>query len=186
MLSLWLSRSNPRQSVGRASIFFACAIVPVVIAFILLAHAAGTATALHGLAGSWPWVGDQRLMQLPYFRILLGTDDVAHNLLIMGQWSLVYGGLVALAWLIARLEPKRALLVAIVTAIPLGVLVFAAAPWINWQNFLRPLPLLLLIALVWLLGSLWRCRSEMPVRRVLLLRVLTDSFRRPDARQDGA
>jgi hypothetical protein len=175
-LSLWLTRANAKQIGLTIGLFVVSAIIPILIAFTLLAHASSATTALHGLAGSWPWVGDQRLMQLPYFRVLLGVDDLPHNLLTLATWSAVYGGVIAIAWRINRLPRDRAFILSIIAAIALCVLTLAASLWIHWQNFLRPLPLAILIAFVWLLRSLWRCQSELPVRRVILLRVLLTLF----------
>jgi hypothetical protein len=175
-LSLWIIRAKSKQILITIAVFFVSAIVPVMIAFLLLAHASSAATALHGLAGSWPWVGDQRLMQLPYFRVLLGVDDLPHNLLTLAIWSAVYAVVIAIAWAINRLPRDRAFIVSIIASIALCVLTLSVSSWIHWQNFLRPLPLAMLVAFIWLLRSLWRCQSELPVRRAILLRVLLTLF----------
>jgi hypothetical protein len=176
VLGLWLSRASASQAARTGAIFVLSAVAPGVIAFALLAGASNATTAFQGLAGSWPWVGNQQLMQLPYFRVLLGVDDVPHNLLTLAIWSAVYGAVIAFAWLINRLSPQRAFIVSIITSIVLCALLFAAAPWIRWQNWLRPLPLAMLIAFAWLMRNLWRCRSDLAVRPVLLLRVLLALF----------
>jgi hypothetical protein len=176
ILAFWLIGAKPTQIATAVGIFVAVALSPILVAFLLLTNASNTTTALHGLAGSWPWVGDQRLLQLPYFQALLGTDKLGQNLLTITIWTLIYAAVVFSAWLIGRLEPKRALLISIIAGVGLCALVLGASPWIAWENFLRPMPILLLIAFIWLSTNLWRCRSELPVRRMLMLRVLLALF----------
>jgi hypothetical protein len=174
--SHWIARSSARRVAINVISFAIAAVVPVMISFALLAHASDSATALHGLAGSWPWVGNQQLMQLPYFRSLLGTEHLGQNLLSILIWMSAYAGVVLIAWLLGRLEPKRSVLISFITAIGLAALVLGASPWIRWEAFLRPLPFILLIAFVWLSRNLWRCTSELPVKRTILLRILLVLF----------
>ncbi len=172
----WVIRARSRQLAINIACFVVAAMVPVILAFALLAHASTTTTALHGLAGSWPWVGDSRLMQLPYFRSLLGTEHLGQNLLSTLTWMCVYAAIVLIAWGIATLEPKRALLSSFITAIGFAAIVLGASPWIHWDTFLRPLPFVLLIAFVWFSRNLWRCTSDVSVRQTILLRILLVLF----------
>jgi hypothetical protein len=175
-IALWLTKATAKQIALTVAILLGCALVPILVAFLLLAHASTAPIALHGLAGSWPWIGNQQLMQLPYFRSLLGTDDIPRNLTTIGIWTIVYAAVVVGAWLIARLEPKRAVLISIIAAVGIGAVTLGASPWIHWENFLRPLPLLLLIACIWLARNLWRCTSDLETRRRIMLRLLLTIF----------
>jgi hypothetical protein len=162
-----LRRPGLTRGVG---VFLISAIIPPALAMFLLCLAMPPAQAARGIMGSWLFLRQHELLKLPYFRALAGTDDVPRSLATMLIWVGGYGLLFLPAIVIGRaIRPGgRAALgisVAIFAAILLAGLL---GPVINWNNFIRPVPLLLIGALVAQVAALLRRRDEAFVLPIML------------------
>lgn len=95
----------------------AAALVPVAIAFGLLAAAMPASDALHGVLGAWMYVADTRISGFPLYRAAMGLFPLQHHLIRIVLWSAgtlaLLGGaaLVALRW---RAMAARVVAVALV------------------------------------------------------------------------
>ncbi|HVT89104.1 MAG TPA: glycosyltransferase family 39 protein [Tepidisphaeraceae bacterium] len=129
------------------ALFVACAIAMVTIAFMLLTTALSPREAFHGLAGSWAWIGDSELANLPFFKKLAGTDDIIASIKTIGACSLVYVVLFGVPALVgSRFKSNKWLGVGLFT------MLFIVGMWfsqqIDWLNMVRAMPLVLVIALI--------------------------------------
>jgi hypothetical protein len=145
-------RNESRRQVLRDSLTLVCgALAPVAITLLLLLVAGLSPTqALRGIAGAWRWIGDRRLLDLPYFRELAGTLDVGQSLRTIATWTGAYGlvfGAPALLGLFLRRAPgwMRGVIAGAVFVVwsALGIWNWQQ---IDWNNFIRPIPVLLAVA----------------------------------------
>jgi hypothetical protein len=108
------------------------------------------ATAVRGVAGSWPWAFDRRVTALPFYRGVAGTDDIAGNLAIMFRWSIAYAVLFGLSVFLAFvIKPRRrsiALIVFLAGALIMYIVSQSFA--VDWNSIIRPLPVCLFAILV--------------------------------------
>jgi hypothetical protein len=174
LLSMWILHPPVGRVLATIACFVGAAIVPMFIAWSLLCTALPRDIALRGVLGSWPYLFDDRLTSLPFFKINMGTDDVGGNvweLLKMSGWYLLAIVPAVLAGLMMRggkLAPR------IIAAI--GAAAVPAALWKlgidsdQWVDFARPLPAVMLLGCVLTVVSLFRNGGDTPERR--LLRVL--------------
>jgi hypothetical protein len=164
-LTAWQRHLPVGKAVG---LFAACAAGALAVAlttFVLLVLEMPWQTALRGVLGSWPYVGNQA--DTFFYRRLMGLDDPRGSILRMFRVGLWYGVLLLPLALYVPSGRKRALLV----ALGLGCLAVAVAgTWLNPFDALRPLPIflgLLAIAVIRQLG-----RSPHPDRAHYLTRKL--------------
>lgn len=179
-LSAWIVRLTVGRVLITITAFVAAALVPLIVAWWLLSTALPSDVALRGVLGSWPYLFDDRLTSLPFFKINMGTDDVGKNvweLLKMAGWYLLAIVPAVLAGLMMRgggIAPR------IVAAI--GAAAVPAALWRlgneseQWGNFARPLPAVLLLAWTFIIIGLLRGRgadAKAQLQRVLRLALIT-------------
>lgn len=163
-----------RASLTRRDVLiFASAFVgPILVALLLLCIAMPPGTAVSGLLGSWKFLGHTELFDLKYFQWLRGTDDVGGNLLLVLVWLVVWGAVAGVAFLAGRLVRDFDPLTEGVIAGLLGLflLVPPVVLWLHipWPGALRPLPVIVLGALVILVLRRKRA-TDATTRRSLLL-----------------
>jgi hypothetical protein len=153
------ARISPRQ----LAVFAACAIAPIAVALLLLCLAMPISQALGGILGSWRWIGDRALLDLPYFKEIAGTDDPVRSIRSMLRGALVYLAIFAPAAGIALLQRnRRATRLPIAAATFVIMLVVGMALWqaINWSLFVAPLPILLVGVLTFVVFRLLRARAR--------------------------
>src|SRR2546423_5569811 len=98
VLAQFIAHWPTRRDVA---LFVAAAVVPPLVALLLLWLAMPLGDAARGVAGSWPWVFDRRVVALPFYRKIAGVDDVAGNLWAVLQWTLGYAAVFVPAGIIA-------------------------------------------------------------------------------------
>jgi len=72
---------------GRRWLFGLGTLIPIALALGFLTYRLGSDLAPSALAGSWIHVGQSDLYELPFYRAILGSDDIAGNLRRMGLWA---------------------------------------------------------------------------------------------------
>jgi hypothetical protein len=157
---LWSMNPSPARLVKLCSIFAACAIAPALIATILMIRALPISGTVSALAGSWKWIGEERLGQISYFKWMMGTEQPWLSVARMCAWCGVYLSLMAISGGIAfaaRKEPSRTrVLIASILAIANSAPIVIFWPRIPWRGFLRPLPIAMLGILIVLIVRLRR------------------------------
>jgi hypothetical protein len=95
-----------RDALEVVGLFLVYAIAPVIVATTLLTLAMPITDVLSGLAGAWKWIGDARLTSMPYFRLLMGTDQPRQSLTQMLNWTggylLVLAPAAVVGWVVGR------------------------------------------------------------------------------------
>ena len=101
-----LLRSLDRSQTRRLQPFMllaGAAIVPPLLAFLLLLLTLPFGDALRGALGSWYYVFNEELRSLPFYKSVAGTDDAKGNLLVAVHfaiiWALWIGPLTVFSWL---------------------------------------------------------------------------------------
>ena len=120
--------------------------LPPLLAWALLATAMPAQAALQGTLGAWLHLGKPALLDMPYFRIFLGTYRPVASMLGLLFWSAGWAvALAALAALARWAGPRgrgTALAATAVATVP-GALLAAAGGTVPWLDAMRPLPLFL-------------------------------------------
>ncbi len=119
--------------------------------------------AMRGAAGSWMWVFDRQIADLPFYRAVTGLDHVPENLAMMGRWTVIYAAFLAGAIGLAMLIRRRGWLVGGLTF----VLTAAVLGWqftgIDWASMLTPLPVCLAVIGLIALAAVLRRAGDGPV-----------------------
>jgi hypothetical protein len=170
-----LRRTHVAVQVKPLFIMGISALAPPVAACIALATAMPIEQAARATLGSWVFVGNVPLRELPFYRFIMGTTKPGANLLAMITWT---------GWIVAALGPAFVVSVmiqsqparlwlwsTIVTAVG------AAALWWSsdnfaWEHTARPLPLIMLVAIVVAGSRLWRNRHHVAVSTPALPRLM--------------
>jgi hypothetical protein len=101
-----------RDALETIGIFLGYAVATVVLGVLLLTLAMTPGEAIGGVLGALKYLGDARLLGLPYFKWLMGTDSVDRSLqqlfLWLGGYLVVFVAPAALGWLLGRLSGERA------------------------------------------------------------------------------
>jgi hypothetical protein len=144
----------------------------VAVALLLLMIRLPPFEALKGVAGAWRWVGDRTLLDLPYFKRMAGTDDVRQSIHIILVWSVAYIALFAVPFSVGLLRPIRRPASILLSLVVFGALtVTGLLNWtrINWNDFIRPMPVVLLTAAICLVIAIRKRRVGTPLQLVLLV-----------------
>jgi hypothetical protein len=169
-LVLYLSAEAPsrRDALRHAGLWAASALAPALLTVFLLAMAMPFEEALRGTLGTWSYIFDGANLRQIYFARISGMDAAGPNALrlvyVFGGWLalLLPPALLALAW---RREGRTRYAVAAAMALwGLGG-VFVALP----RDWLRPLPLALLLLFLAVLRGWWIERGDAVTRRRLAL-----------------
>ncbi|MGH7177556.1 MAG: glycosyltransferase family 39 protein, partial [Tepidisphaeraceae bacterium] len=152
----------------------AVAILPPLVALILLLRNLSLPEALDGLAGSWKWIGDRNLTGLPFFRRISGTRDLGQSLQVIAIGGATYGLIVLCATAAARAlhgRPLAARVLALTCLVAIPSLGWRLASYHVWDDFVRPAPMLLGVTLAVLGRELIRRRDDSSGRHRLALSV---------------
>ena len=151
-----------RPRARSALIFVGAAIVPPILAFALLLLVLTPAEALPGMLGSWRWIGDRTLTNLPYFKQLAGTDDIPASLRTILLWSADYVLLLVPAVVVGFFVRRERIAVVLASLALAAAAIYLGRRFmfqINWNDFIRPAPLVLAVMCVLLLVRFIRTRD---------------------------
>jgi hypothetical protein len=150
-LTGWQHRLSRWRVLAILTAWSAGSTLVVLTAFIALRVGMPTETALLGVLGSWPYMGNQK--DVLFYQRVMGTDQIRANLILMLRALTCYGALLLPLALYVPARKNRVVLLS------LGAGSLAAAVICNWSEppnlfvVLRPLPVLLL-ALAFGLGCM--------------------------------
>jgi hypothetical protein len=123
ILALWSARASPRRAARAMAQFGLSALVPPIVALVLLLTAMPWADAVRGVLGSWAYVFDTRISGMRFYQRIFGTLDPGNNVAAMIEgfvwWGASFGAVAAVAVAIRRLKPTAqpwAFLIALVIA----------------------------------------------------------------------
>ncbi|MBI3461467.1 MAG: hypothetical protein HY000_00165, partial [Planctomycetes bacterium] len=126
------------------------AILPSVVAFCLLSIKLPVPGAFAGTLGAWPYVFDVRITGNPYFRSLMGTNDLPANLTAIAESAAAYAALLAaivgLSLVFGRARSslwQGAAVAFLIIVVPLWL----GRELVPWEAMARPWPLFLVIML---------------------------------------
>jgi hypothetical protein len=159
-LAAWAHGFTAARLARAAGTLAGCAALPALAAWALLCTAMPPHEALRGVLGSWWYVFNAQILRLPFYKIVLGTIDVADNLAILLQSAAVYAALLipaAMLMLACRRSRRYHLPLAAVLVVAAVILMLWKYDRIFWLWTARPWPLFMVIlaaaALVWFVRS---------------------------------
>ncbi len=156
------------DALQNAVIFLTAAITPPVAAWGALCLVMSPEEAFRGILGAWNFASQRELLNLPFFRQLAGTDNIPSSiatiLIWVGGYLLVFGPAISAGFLWRRgsVGVPAVSTIAFLLVAAIGFL----GPQIDWNNFIRPAPLLLLVLIVSIAAALTRRHDQ---RLVLML-----------------
>jgi hypothetical protein len=170
-LTAWQHHLTRWRTAGLVAACFASAGMVVLVAFAALCLRMPAQTALLGVLGSWPYLGNQG--STLFHHLIAGLDNIGGNLVLMG-WVLSWYGAASLALALALpVSKKRTVLLNFGV---LGLLSLAAARSLGGPTVfdgLRPLPLLLSVLAIGVGWQLIRLRNAAGAQRATRLLMLT-------------
>ena len=108
IVALWSARASPRRAARAMAQFGLSALVPPVVALVLLLTAMPWGDALRGVLGSWVYVFDPRISSMRFYQRVFGTLDPGNNVAAMLEsfiwWGASFGSVAAVAIAIRRLK----------------------------------------------------------------------------------
>lgn len=116
----------------------ATALIPIAIAFALLAAAMPARDALRGVLGAWVYVADERVGGFPLYRVAMGLFPLEHHLTRVALWSVATLAIVAAA---ARVALRAHTLASLALAVGVLASTIAAAIWADAFDAFYPLTL---------------------------------------------
>jgi hypothetical protein len=166
-LGLSLGFLADRRGLARAAMTVsACALIPVAAAFAALCTAMDPAGALRGTLGGWPYVVEERITSLAFYRWVMGTDHPEQNLGKLlawtGRWLAVFApaAVAALAWRGRATKPGAFVAGLAGAAVAAAVLLALRPSPEGWIEAGRPLPLFALACLAVAFVAAWRTRDD--------------------------
>ncbi len=178
-LGLWTQRASARRALRVLSQLLASALVPPLLAFVLLSLAMSPIDALRGTLGAWAYLFDPSVSGMTFYRRVIGVADLPNNLHAMLEniiwWTAVFGGVAAVSLSLRAPRFRRARMWLI--ALPLFAALFSLIEWrseVRWERAFRGLSLLMLITTVGLLiaalrrGARTREAGIAPVARFMI------------------
>ncbi len=152
LLALATSPLPTRRRWVHAGVFVLAGLVPIGVAWALLARVLPAELAWRGVLGSWLHATNPALSAMPFYRRMMGLAEWPRQLAWIAVWTVGYGlfwGL--LAWVGRRLGDgaRRSLLAGLVTAAVLLGLTLALWRVFWFADALMPLPVLLGGLLAW-------------------------------------
>lgn len=163
----------------RTAAFAGAALIPPSAAFLLLSTAMHSGDALRGVLGSWPFLSDSRLTSLPFFRMGMGTNDPAANVItLLAQASIglavlapITGVAVAVRWFKSATG-----MIAVGLFAAVGV-----ALWLMTRTYVpsqlgRPLPLLAALIAIGSIVAFVRAHRGATLQPATVLRVCVSVF----------
>lgn len=162
--------AHPSGRGRSAALFFAGLTLPAALSWVLLRAPLGAAAAWQATLGSWPYLGNQELTELVFYRQMIGLDRRWENLSLMGNWGLgTLFTIVAALKLMQRMPrawDERPLLRASFFGAGVGFAV-AVCLALYWRELARPFPLYMLLAAV-LFSLRWLRYRDDPAREAKL------------------
>jgi 4-amino-4-deoxy-L-arabinose transferase-like glycosyltransferase len=166
-----LSQSARLRLLG---IFVSSTLVPVIIAFRLLSLVMPMGKALLATTGSFPWALGGEVPSMSFFKFITGLDEPLLNIKKILFWGMLYSAVFLPAGLLSFLMRSKGLhrpVVALVFFITTAVLLTFESfqnPRL-WLDIARPLPLLMLVLVVWFfVGLLMKQYDERGRERIIL------------------
>ncbi len=160
LLAAWAHGFTAARLARAAGTMAGWAALPALAAWALLCLAMPPYDALRGVLGSWCYLFNSRITSLPFYRIVLGTIDVAGNLTILLRSAAAYAVLLipaALLMLVCGRAGRYRRRLAAVLVVAAAVLMLWKYDAIFWYWTARPWPLFMVIlaaaALVWFVRS---------------------------------
>jgi hypothetical protein len=177
VLAMW-SETVPKRGWLALANFVITALIPPIVAFALLKAILPTHDVVLALEGSWHWLGNQQLLSLRYFKLINGTDHLGQSLTTTALWTAAYGAIAVFTAVIgSRLRKsslKRPELIAI-CAFVAGLVLWIF--WMRvWENFLRPMQLLVAIYGVYLLWRIAQSRRDRAALATIALPIMLAIF----------
>ena len=136
-------------------------LIPVLTAFGALSTYAEFDTALRGALGTWTYVFDDTLGEQDFFRRTSGLDDVGRSLRRLALATFAWLAVLLPIAVVARfVSARRQVLAAVVLGVGFVGVAAMTGDDLPVHEWLRPLPLILFIALVLFdVPGLWRRRA---------------------------
>jgi hypothetical protein len=139
-------RAAPRDSRMRLIIAFVGAVLlPPLAGFALLASAMPPSAALRGTLGSWPWVFNQEIGALGFYREVLGIHDIAWSirrmLTILAGYAAILGPVVVVALVTRSASSRVRIGIALASSAAVTLILLIGLQWFPWYEIGRPLPL---------------------------------------------
>ena len=174
VVGLWSARASPRRAARALAQFALSAIVPPIVALVLLLAAMPWRDALRGVVGSWAYVFDARITGMRFYRHVFGTNDAGNNVATMFEsfiwWGASFGAAGAVAIALRRHKPTArpwAFVVSLVVSCVAFFFVYRGA--LVLPDDFRGLTLVLLGTFVGLLvGVARRGRADAPDARLVM------------------
>lgn len=171
-LLLWSAYADNRQRVKVLAVFLTAAIIPVVFAWLMLwLNSLRWNEALNGIAGAWLWLFEKDVGSLSFYKYWMGTLNLAHNLKLMGVFSIIYilyfAVAAALDWVTGKYVRRW-----IWVAIPLSVV--AVVLLLNYRrliylNILSPFPVLIAVLIIYTLVHFIRTKEPSSLLKLTFL-----------------
>jgi hypothetical protein len=146
--------------------------VPPLVAFGLLCRAMSAHQAAEGVLSPFPVAAYKELSALLFYRVLMGTNDVAGNAMMLLRWTGYYAAfLVPGASLALACRKSKMPYLPLVWFVLVGV--FFGYYWqeIGWSHMAQPLPLVMLIILVALAIGFLRAGRDIQRRQGFVRRL---------------
>jgi len=180
----WTNRSDRRHLPRTLLVSLVAFLIAPAVSVVLLAGTMSVNQAVLGTLGSWVYVLQHNASDIRFFRVLMGTDDVASNAWQMGVWSVAYG-VVFVPSAFVCLNAKRTgssnvrlgidWHTASTGGILVGMLTLAFAAMLSrmmWGEIGRPLPLILLISIGFAVYFLRGRRSQTVAANEMIIRLI--------------
>jgi len=156
-------------------IFAVSVLAPVITAFCLLSLVMPPGRALGATMGGFSWLTRGDVVSMPFFRFIMGLDEPLLNIKKMFFWGLLYAAVFVPSGLLALMMRRRgfyrpvlAVVFFLVTAVLLTYESFHRPAL--WLDIARPLPLLMVVLVLWFFVGLLNRQQDKPARNRAVLR----------------
>lgn len=172
----WQSATPGRKLKQLAAAFVSGAVLPPVLAYVVLAGRLGPDLAAKSVLGSWAYLFIEELSESKLYQDILGASDVTESLGIIGGWALRYAAFLVPALLVGFFLPRSGTASRVATGLlfPISALcVLVNLRTTPWDTLAQPLSLAMLgivaTLLVWLIRASDSARAGR--RNVLMLAI---------------
>ena len=178
-LAVWAERPARRRLAGLLMCLTASAVVPPLLAFLLLLPRLSPAAALQGILGMWLPVAT--FATSPFYRVGMGLDNLRGNLAVMLNWTgwyaLLFGSSAGVSFLLRAAGKFRFWFMGAFSSVVALMLGNVGAGNVDfWLGAVRPLPLVMGIAAVWCWVGLQRQRGNLQSARRMIMALATVLF----------
>jgi hypothetical protein len=179
VLAVWAGGLGGRAAARPLGVWVGCAFIPAVTCAMLLSLAMPPGDAVHGVLGSCAHFIDMRGIDIPFFRNVSGTYDTVGNAIRLLSVTAYYVIALAPAALVAlrlRASDRVRLMGATIVGVSYGLGFLLARRYFPWEDWLRPLPLLMFLLFIAGLIEFFRRRKEREVARRQLMWLMMICF----------